>query len=167
MENGNNAPGYGIWLTGPGGTAAGFDASSYSASIKSYNSSNNSWVGVSNASNLIHNTNGYMVFVRGDRTVNGTTVTTPKPTILRSKGDLITGSQSAISVSPDHYQSIGNPYASPIDFTQLSRVDGVDDMFYAWDPYLYGTYDYGGYQTLSASNGWVPVPGGTSAYPQG
>lgn len=167
MENGNNAPGYGIWLTSPGGTAAGFDAASYSASIKSYNPSTDAWDGVSNSASQIHNEKGYMVFVRGDRTVNGTTVTIAKPTILRSKGAFITGSQPSISVSPDHYQSIGNPYASPIDFTQLGRVDGVDDMFYAWDPYLYGTYGYGGYQTLSASNGWVPVPGGTSAYPTG
>jgi hypothetical protein len=167
MENGNNTPGYGIWLTAPGGTAAGFDATSYSAAIKSYNPSTDAWDGVSNSGNQVNNEEGYMIFVRGDRTVNGTTVTTPKTTILRSKGTLITGSQSAISVSPGHYQSIGNPYASPIDFTQLSRVDGVDDLFYAWDPYLYGVYGYGGYQTISATNGWVPVPGGTSAYPSG
>jgi hypothetical protein len=167
MENGSSTGGYGIWLTGPGGTGSGFDASSPGVAIKTYNPTTNGWDAVSNTSSQVNNANGYMIFIRGDRTVNGTTVTVPKTTILRSKGNLITGSQSAISVSPDHYQSIGNPYASPIDFTQLSRVDGVDDLFYAWDPYLYGVYGYGGYQTLSATNGWEPVPGGTSAYPSG
>jgi hypothetical protein len=167
MENGSSAGGYGIWLTGPGGTAAGFDASSPGVAIKNYNSTTNGWDAVANTGTQINNANGYMVFIRGDRTVNGTTVTTAKTTILRSKGNLITGTQSAISVLPDHYQAIANPYASPVDFTQLSRLDGVDDLFYAWDPYLYGTYGYGGYETLSASNGWVPVPGGTSAYPAG
>ena len=167
MENGNNIAGYGIWLTAPQGTVAGFDASSYSAAIKSYNASADSWVGVTNASNLIHNTEGYMVFVRGDRTVNGTTVTGAKATILRSKGNLLTGAQASISVLPDHYQSIGNPYPSTIDFTQITRANGVDNLYYAWDPYLNGNYGYGGYQTISASNGWVPVPGGTNAYPSG
>jgi hypothetical protein len=167
MENGNNTPGYGTWLTGPGGTANGFDASSGGYALKAYNSSSNDWAGISNTNNQINNTSGYMVFVRGDRTVNGTTVTTPKPTILRSKGTLNTGSQPAIAVSPDQYQSIGNPYPAPIDFTKLTRLNGVDDKFYAWDPYMYGVYGYGGYQTLSATNGWVPVPGGTVAYPSG
>ena len=49
MENGSSARGYGIWLTAPGGTAAGFDATSYSASIKSYNPSTDAWDGVSNS----------------------------------------------------------------------------------------------------------------------
>jgi len=106
-----------------------------------------------------------MVFIRGDRTVNGTTISTPTPTILRSKGTLNTGSQATISVSPDQYQSIANPYPASTDFTKLTRLNGVDDKFYAWDPYLSGVYGYGGYQTLSATNGWVPVPGGTAAYP--
>ena len=127
----------------------------------------NVWDAVSNAGNPLYNKTGYMLFVRGDRTVNGTTVTTPKPTILRSKGTLNTGAQAAISVSPDQYQSIGNPYPASIDFTKITRSNGVDDKFYAWDPYLVGTYGYGGFQTLTATNGWVPVPGGTTAYPSG
>ncbi|MGN6605022.1 MAG: hypothetical protein ACTHK8_21380 [Ginsengibacter sp.] len=167
MENGVVTAGYGIWLTDPGGTAKGFDGSSYGASIKSYDATKDSWVGVSSASDPIHNTAGYMIFVRGDRTVNGTSVTTPKPTILRSKGTLFTGTLSPITVTAGKYGSIGNPYPAPIDFSQLSLAGGVDDLYYTWDPYLFGSYGYGGYQTISATNGWVPVPGGTSAYPAG
>lgn len=167
MENGSSSGGYGIWLTGPGGTDSAFDAKSPAYAIKSYDVNSNNWIGTSNANKQIYNNTGYMVFIRGDRTVNGTTVTTATPTILRSKGSVFTGSQPAISVLPDHFQSVGNPYASPIDFTLMNRANGVDNLYYAWDPYLYGSYGYGGYQTLSATNGWVPVPGGTTAYPTG
>lgn len=167
MENGNNMSGYGIWLTGPAGIAGGFDAVSVGDAIKTYNARSNKWEGVSNTNIPVNNSTGYMVFIRGDRSVDGRTVTTPKPTILRSKGKLITGAQLAINVLPGQFQSVGNPYAAPIDFTQLSRADGVDNLFYTWDPFLSGVYGYGGYQTLTAANGWVPVPGGTLAYPAG
>lgn len=167
MESGNNISGYGIWLTGPAGIAGGFDAASVGDAIKTYNAGTNKWEGVSNTNIPVNNSTGYMIFIRGDRSVDGRTVTTPRPTILRSKGKLITGSQLAINVLPGQFQSVGNPYAAPIDFTQLSRADGVDNLFYTWDPFLSGVYGYGGYQTLTAANGWVPVPGGTSAYPTG
>jgi hypothetical protein len=167
MENGNNVSGYGIWLTGPAGTGGGFDATSLGDAIKTYNPVSNKWEGVSNTNISVHNSTGYMIFIRGDRSVNGTTVATPKPTILRSKGMLVTGNQLPINVLPGQFQSVGNPYPAPIDFTQLSLADGVDNLFYTWDPFLFGIYGYGGYQTLSATNAWVPVPGGTTAYPAG
>jgi hypothetical protein len=166
MEDQRSAAGYGTYLTSPNGTTAGFDAYSVGAAMKYYDSNSNSWVGVSGANNSIYNSAGYMVFIRGDRTVNGTTVTAATPTILRITGNLLTGTQSAISVLPGHYQSIGNPYASPVDFSLVTKTN-VDNLYYAWDPYLYGSYGFGGYQTISGTNNWQPVPGGTSAYASG
>ena len=166
MEDQRTASGYGIYLTSPNGTAAGFDAYSVGAAMKYYNPSSNSWVGVSSANNSIYNTAGYMVFIRGDRTVNGTTSTIATPTILRTKGTLLTGTQTPITISAGNYQSIGNPYASPVDFSLLTRTN-LDNLFYAWDPYLYGSYGFGGYQTISGTNNWQPVPGGTTAYASG
>jgi len=98
-----------------------------------------------------------MLFIRGDRTVNNFYVSSNN-TILRSKGTLLTGTVGPFSVSPDHYQSVGNPYACLIDFTKITKDAGVDDKFYTWDPYLFGTYGYGVYQTLSSTNDWNPLP---------
>jgi hypothetical protein len=166
MEDQRSVAGYGTRITGPAGTSAGFDAYSVGNSIKTFDAASNSWAAISSTSNQVYNPKGYMLFIRGDRTVNGITAT-PTPTILRSFGNLNTGTQSPITVLPDHYESIGNPYPSSVDFTLLTRSGGVDNKFYAWDPFLYGSYGVGGYQTLSGSNNWQPVPGGTSAYPSG
>jgi hypothetical protein len=161
MENGTNTPGFGTRITSPGGN--GFDGYSYSYAIKYYDPSKNSWNGVGSANDSLFKLNGYMLFVRGDRTV----VNSSKPsnsTILRSTGKLLTGTLGPLAATPGYFQAAGNPYASVIDFTKLTRGAGVDNKFYTWDPYLYGTYGFGGYQTLGEVNGWKPVPGVTSPY---
>ncbi len=153
-------------ITGAGGPAAGFDVYTATPSMKYYDDVHNSWIGITNTNTSISNQKGYMVFVRGDRTV--TAYNQPaNPTVLRTKGTLLIGTQTPINVIPGKFQSIGNPYASPVDFTLLTKDAGVDDVFYVWDPYLYGSYGLGGYQTLSSVNGWEPIPGGTEAYPSG
>ncbi len=165
MESGiTTSTGYGTQVTGPGGTAAGFDMSSPSPSLKYYVPSSNSWAGIANTATPVYNANGYFIFIRGDRSVTSSSQS-PNNTILRTKGTLLTGTQTPVSVTPDEYGSVGNPYPSPVDFTLITKGAGIDDKFYVWDPNLYGSYGYGGYQTLSSANGWKPVPGGTSAYP--
>ena len=167
MENGNSvSTGYGTQITRPDGIVAGFDATSVAPSLKYYDALSNSWIGVTNADNPLYNPKGYMVFVRGDRSVTSYNQLANKTT-LRIKGTLLTGSLPPISVLPDKWESIGNPYASPVDFTLITKSAGVDDKFYVWDPHLYGSYGLGGYQTLSSSNDWEPVPGGTATYPTG
>jgi uncharacterized repeat protein (TIGR01451 family) len=166
MENGSITHGYGTIITSPFGTSNAFDSYSVSSALKYFNATNNSWVGAASANNLLYNLNGYMIFVRGDRTVNSFYVSS-NSTILRSKGTLLTGVVGPITVSPDHYQSVGNPYASIIDFTRIVKDAGVDDKFYTWDPYLFGTYGYGGYETISSINDWKPLPGGTGPYASG
>lgn len=164
MENGNIPANYGTIISGPGGTAAGFDMYSVAPSMKYFDETINNWKGVSSANNPIANTGGYMVFIRGDRTVTGTTQAANR-TVLRSKGTLFTGTQMPITVKANSFQSVGNPYASPIDFALITKDPSIDNAFYVYDPYLYGTYGVGGYQVLSSVNNWKPVPGGTSAYP--
>ena len=166
MEGGSTVTGFGTQITAPQGTANGFDLSSPAYSIKYYNASTNAWDGVSNANSILYNLKGYMLFVRGDRTVSNPFAPATN-TILRSKGALLTGTIGPVTVSPGHYQSVGNPYASMIDFTRVTKDAGVDDKFYTWDPYLYGTYGYGGYQTMSSTNDWKPLPGGTLPYDSG
>jgi hypothetical protein len=132
--------------------------------MKYFDDSLNNWKGVASANDAISNTAGYMLFVRGDRGVT-TTTQAAIPTVLRTKGTLFTGPQLPITVKAHKFQSIGNPYASPIDFALITKDTVVDDAFYTFDPYLYGNYGVGGYQTLSSVNNWKPVPGGTSGYP--
>ncbi|MGN6248899.1 MAG: hypothetical protein ACTHNG_11110, partial [Ginsengibacter sp.] len=164
MENGNNTPGYGTRITSPSGT--GFDGSSQGYSIKYYNPVSDAWQGVTNTSDTLYRPSGYMLFVRGDRTVSSL-YAPANSTILRCKGTLLTGNSSSFNVDDNHFQSIGNPYASCVDFTKITKSAGVDEKFYAWDPNLYGSYGVGGYQTVSSVNDWIPVPGGTNSYPDG
>ncbi len=144
----------------------GFDA--YSAggpSMKTYEPVANSWIGIPNTGINLENPNGYMVFIRGDRTVTGSGQDA-KPTVLRTIGKLYTphaGYQPGpVSVMPGRYQTVGNPLASRIDMEYMfdnEMMDGLDDSFYVWDPLLYGTYGVGGYQTISKHLDYKPVPG--------
>ena len=166
MENGSLQPGYGTQITSPSGTSHGFDYYSPAIALKYYNPTNNNWIEVSSANDVLYNPNGYLLFLRGDRTI-ASPYAAATPTILRSKGTLICGNTAPISVMPDHFQSVGNPYASNIDFTKVTKDAGVDDLFYAFDPYLFGSYGFGGYQTVSSVNDWKAVPGGTFTYQSG
>jgi len=159
MENGTTPNGYGAWITGATGTAGGFDASSPAPAMKTYSPATDSWVTVGNPTTTrIHNDNGYMIFVRGDRSVVNASGanSAAAPTNLRTKGTLLTGTLTPINVPAGKYQSIGNPYASRIEFSKISRTN-VDNVFYVWDPLLYGYYGYGGYQTLSGTNNYQPT----------
>lgn len=163
----NPTPGFGVQLTGAGGLAAGFDLYTATPSMKTYDPTSDAWVGVANTTTQnIKNTEGYMVFVRGNRTSNAYNSPVTE-SVVRTKGTLYTGDVGPISVTPDKMASIGNPYPSPIDFTKITKTNGVDDKFYLWDPFIPGSYNVGGYQTFSATNNWEPVPGGSTMYPTG
>lgn len=166
-QNANPIPGYGIQLTGnmANWEAMGFDRNSSAPSMKYYDVTKNDWVGIANTiATPISNTKGYMVFVRGDRLATSTS-STPTETNLRSNGNLKIGSQPVIQVQINKFESIGNPYPSPVDFIKITKGSGISPVFYLWDPFLSGSYNVGGYQTFSAANDWYPVPGGTTAHP--
>ena len=86
---------------------------------------------------------GFFIFVRGDRTPNNLNVNYCNTTTLKSSGILQTGDQQFSATSSlGAFTLIGNPYASPVDFSKLVRTN-VNNRFYAWDPYLGN--DQGGY----------------------
>jgi len=156
-------PGYGIQITGAGGTAAGFDSYSAAPSMKTYNPATNVWVGVPTTNTTgIKATTGYMVFVRGDRTISSPFVA-PTQTTLRTKGTLYTQDQIPVTVVALQFTAIGNPYPSTIDMRNITKT-GVKDFFYVWDAALAGAYGYGAYQTFSSdgSGNYVITPGGGS-----
>ena len=162
----NPIPGYGLQITGAGGPPAGFDLATTLPSMKTFDPVSSNWLGIANTnSTTIKNNTGYMVFVRGDRTANAFNSPVTE-TVVRTKGELYTGLVGPFQAVPGKLASIGNPYASPVDFTKLITTPGIDTMFYVWDPFIKGYYNAGGFQTLSATNNWEPVPGGSLAYPK-
>lgn len=168
QENGSNAPGFGTWISG---TGTGFDVASSLPSLKKYNPSTNLWVGETSTLNPVNNGNGYMLFVRGDRTVTSIGGA-PVPTILRSKGNVYQPNNPPpqITVGAAQRASVGNPYPSAID-VEYMRDNGffsnLNNDVVVWDPMMFGSYGYGGYQTLSSANDYEPSAGGTSYYPSG
>ena len=174
--NQNRYPGYGTQITSnlPNALALGFDVYTPTGpSMKVYNPNTNTYIGVPSTSTTpIQTKKGYMVFVRGDRgdtTFNGI----PHPTTLRTRGTLYTANTEAElppvdTILPNKFESINNPYASAVEFTNIiyDGPPGIDNAFYVWDPLLAGVYGYGGFQTISATNGdFYPTPGGTLNYP--
>ncbi|UAY50639.1 T9SS type A sorting domain-containing protein [Ferruginibacter albus] len=93
---------------------------------------------------------GYFIFVRGDR--DPSTVANPNngyvpvnTTTLSSSGILQQGDQMfTAAATAGKYTLIGNPYASPIDFDNVT-LNNVTKRFYVWDPSL---NQVGGYVVL-------------------
>jgi len=168
QEKGNTTiSGYGTWITDPSGTPNGFDAISFTPSLKYYNPSSNDWLGISNTNINLESEKGYMIFVRGDRKANN--LNSPAtPTILRTRGKLYSPASGynppASIVDAGKFQSIGNPYASVIDFTKITISPEIENSFIVWDPTLGGDYGLGGYQTITAATNFKAIPGGSSIY---
>jgi hypothetical protein len=161
----NPVPGFGTQVTSNRSSYAADGFDSYSAggpSVKRYDPANNSWIGITSTANAIKATDGYMVFIRGDRMASSISAT-PTQTVLRTKGNLYTGDQAPIAVGAGKFTSIGNPYPSALDMRNITKT-GVKDFFYLWDPALAGYYGYGAYQTFSnnGSGNYVITPGGGS-----
>lgn len=160
----NLSSGYGIQITSNRASwaADGFDSSSASPSVKTYDPVTNAYVGITATTNAMNSADGYMTFIRGDRSVIATS-TAPTQTILRTTGNLYTGDQPAITVLADKFKGVGNPFASAIDVRNITKA-GVKDFYYLWDPNMGGSFGYGGYQVLSkdVSNNYVITPGGGS-----
>ncbi len=161
----------------PGAVGRGYDfyTPGGGPSLKTYDTASNSWKGVDDgvtATNALqlNNKKGYLLFVRGDRSIQSS-ATPANVTTLRTTGKLYAPGMDAPPTSTllaNKLESVANPYASALDFNNLvSTSSGIDAKYYVWDPFLPGAngYGYGGYQLLSSSNLWIPIPGGTINYP--
>ncbi|MEO9210200.1 MAG: T9SS type A sorting domain-containing protein, partial [Ginsengibacter sp.] len=158
----NVNPGYGTILTGTGATTGGYDTWSPQPSLKYFDNASNTYVEVKNTGNNMDFEGGYMVFVRGDRSLNPSETWNASSTTLRTKGKIYTPNQlpTPVSVVTNKWALIGNPYASSIDFTKI-LVDGGSDLskisntYYFWDANLTGTNGTGAFRTVS---GGVTTP---------
>ena len=172
LSNSTN-PGYGTIITSNltgATTTLGFDIYTPSgATMKTFNPNTANWESVPSAYSTIANNKGYMIFIRGDRSVTAFNQA-PTATTLRTSGLLYTpidNPPAAINVQADKFESVGNPYVSAIDFSKIEKSGGIQDAFYTWDPDLttsqYSAYGYGGYQTIVRDGeGYTVIPGGGS-----
>ena len=148
--------GYGTRITGPAGFT-GVDEYTQRASMKYYDPITNNYINVFNTNtSLISNTQGYYVFVRGDRSVAAGGAATP--TILRIKGDVVTGTQS-VPILPGKFISLGNPYPSRINVQSLLKTN-ISNSFIAWNPNSLGLYNVGAFETYTWDGSNYKKPGG-------
>jgi hypothetical protein len=141
----NPWPGYGIHITGPGGTysdANGYDQGTNSASILYGNSGFTSWLApASTKATKVTDRQGWMLFVRGDRGfVIGDQYVPSQNAILEPKGKINMG--NVVSPVVAGKQVIGNPYASAISLMEVdvAGTAGKNSTYYMWDPKMYTSY---------------------------
>lgn len=166
-------PGFGTLITNHV-AGAGFDIiGGTGPSMKTYEASTHSWVGIDNTTIPIYNSKGYMLFVRGDRTVSSVSGPTTSAN-LRTRGTLFTPANppAVINVPANTFESVGNPYPSAIDLTVLSQqmTGGIQDVYYVWDPKLTtspSAYGLGAYQTFTRNGATYDVTPGGGSYPSG
>ena len=161
----NPGTGFGTIITSNigGWAAAGFDFSSPSASLLTYNAPTNTWLGAT-ATNVaisaIAGNTSYMIFSRGDRSVLPSmgTAATPTTVLVRTKGSLFQGNLPAVTVAAGKFAAIGNNYAAAIDFSLLTKLN-IAESFDVWDPKL---GSLGAWVKFAFVNGWKPlISGGT------
>lgn len=171
QHSGTYTAGRGMLITGPSADPAtnGLDLSSAnSASMYRYDQSSNTWVAITNTKTTqVSSSNGYLVFIRGDRNpANLSASTSPNNTTLDATGILRTGDQQfSTNTGAGNFSLLANPYVSPVDFDLLysdgangggAGTTNIQRKFWTWDPNL---GDRGGYVTVSHNGlGYDVVP---------
>lgn len=161
----NNIPGFGTQITGTGqlatAQAAGFDNTTAAAALLSWGG--NAWVNATSTNTAIATNKGYFIFIRGERSKGVTGASdNSSATTLRTKGLLYQGNQTFPGLPANSFNLIGNLYPSAINFTNLVRTGGVNNLFYIWDSKKINGNSLGIYQTFSATNGFNCLVGGGS-----
>jgi hypothetical protein len=170
--NGSGTNGIEIWAPTAG---IGLTTGGISNSLLSYNSTGNTWSGIS-ATNATDGTssmmNGnknkpFMAFVigpYGSTTTNNISSSLATETTLRATGSLFTGNQT-YSSGAGEYTFIGNPYASPLNLKSMlddSENDAFDNTIWIWQAIgagnvgVYNTFDPAGtgiYTNVTNPNG--------------
>jgi hypothetical protein len=131
-----------VQITGPSGTPM-FDQYTQRASMKWFSMALGDFVDVTNTGAAVANKEGYFVFVRGDRAVavGGTT----GATTLRMRGQILRNDQT-FNITANKFLSVGNPYASRIDFRTVTK-NTIVEAFTVWNPNNLGSYNVGKYET--------------------
>ena len=97
--------------------------------------------------------NPYLLFVRGDRSIDLTNDASENETILRAKGTMFTGSNTQTYTGASDFGKFvmfGNPYQSAVDITTVfANSSNINSgYYYVYDPTF---ADYGKYVTIDLS----------------
>ena len=140
MEGGSALPDFGTQITTFSGdvNAANFDAVKSASSIRTYANENFTSDGAHtpNTLNNITSNQAYFLFVRGDRSIDRTTVGAPaSATTLRITGVPNQGSLTGIGLGGTSFSLVSNPYPSYVDFDALKAMAANSSIntFYVWD----------------------------------
>ncbi|MDQ7916261.1 GEVED domain-containing protein [Mesonia sp. MT50] len=154
----NPAPGFGTHITGSTTDQQnGFDGTvTGNPSLFTLDAANQDFAAVANTDvNTITAGEGYLLFVRGDRSIDLTTNASAGETTLRSRGTLHIGDltqTSNLSSVANEFNLIANPYQSAIDITSvIANSQNLNANYcYVYDPSL-GVN--GAYVTVDLSDG--------------
>ncbi|HYO20820.1 MAG TPA: Calx-beta domain-containing protein [Flavisolibacter sp.] len=155
QENSSASGGVGTHITGSTTGANGFDLTQTGQpSLFTLDPVTFEYVPVANtnATNLDAR-KGYLLYVRGDRTIDLASTASPLPTtntVLRATGTLLTGEQSFANLAGnEEFSLVTNPYASAIDWKNVHAASTSLKQFYTfWDPNV--NQPTGGYVTIGA-----------------
>ncbi len=137
-----------IFVTGPGGTANGFDANGTNSSVMFYQENTTGgrgWKSITNTTHAIDPGIGMLVFYRGDRTqtssiTNSSTVpnaTTMDITGPINKGNIPVNLSYTNTADPtnDGWNFLSNPYPSQILWNNtITKGPSVDNFISVWVP---------------------------------
>ena len=123
----------GMLIAGPKNGTSGLDnLQTNSYSLKKYDGVN--FVGVEDTHLQTSVGAGYLLFVRGDRNPNLSDPANNSYTTLSNRGKLQTDTTNIMVNS--NFGLIGNPYASPVNFLTIDKINVNAHRFYIWDPKL-------------------------------
>lgn len=133
-------------ITGTGGSANGFDqTSSNQAGAWTYN---NKYVEIPNINTSVNIGRGAYLFYRGNKNNLTGKVTSPfldpESIVMTYKGVL---NQQSVTVPLTHgtsgYSLVGNPYASAVDWSKVTKTSNVSAVVRVWNPSRrqYSTYN--------------------------
>ncbi|HTB99971.1 MAG TPA: T9SS type A sorting domain-containing protein [Ferruginibacter sp.] len=165
----NPKPGFGTHISGPTTGAfvssTGYDQSPTNSPSIGYPMTANSWHALPNTtSTSVTAYQGYMLFVRGDRSYpiyTSTVNTLATSTILRTTGALNVG-QVTVPVNSG-FTIIGNPYAATINFNNVYDFDSsalTSNSFSLWDPNIGSTDNL----STNGTGGWVTLSWNGNGY---
>lgn len=153
----NPFPNYGTHITGTTiDQTDGFDATqSGAASMFTVNVASQQFEPIANTDvKTLQAGRAYLMYIRGDRSVDLTDNTSSSATTLRAKGALRRGTalQMFNSTTAGQFVMIGNPYQSCVDMaTLLAEAENLNPSFYyVFDPTI---NTHGGYVTVFLPSG--------------
>lgn len=143
-----------VWTQG---ATTGADTDQGNPNVFTYNTSTDSWTGLTDLSGDIPAGSGFLLYLYADDNYDGSNDAFPKT--LESVGMANTGEISpTLNSSADGFTLVGNPFSSTIDYDNTNNSD-LSGSIYIWDPN--SEAGDGGKNGETASGSWKTWNGST------